>query len=316
MAGVAHVALSCRWQNAGSYTDLYDLWVAPLFRLFGQDGNTASRAGTRQTLFPHELVASIDCCRNAGLLLSVWPPDLARLRRLVEESRRLRGVNAAAGQAAMSGLNTVDIEQAQDAICRPAVSISHLTSDTRIPATGNPADRVRAPTSQERGPRKPPVDEDSTERPRPLPAPASTFSVSPANGTMVCLPVVQAPPTALLSPTLAAAASSTVVQLGVVDQAANLNTESTGYMLRASQSSWVYIDYDNMPQDDTQRLTFSSSESVQARPHATFTEEINPIAVSATLVPSIRDVLAASFPSGGPPYTPYKNLLVSYTLQR
>lgn len=113
MTKVAKQALSRECPNCGSYSDLAGVWLDRLYGLFEPDWyKKMDRPVPQQiqALFPHELVASLARCRDAGLLTG----DLGSLDKLVVVSQRY-WQDSSYGLAMLFGIDMPDVEQVQDA---------------------------------------------------------------------------------------------------------------------------------------------------------------------------------------------------------
>lgn len=123
MAKIAHHALDRGWQNCGAYSGSGLIWLWPLDDLFCRD---RYNGGTHraQILFPHELIAELARCRDAGLITG----DLDNLEKLMTKSQHLRDANDAAEPAKVHSAHTPDAEQFQGT---PSSAYSDLLSMSR-----------------------------------------------------------------------------------------------------------------------------------------------------------------------------------------
>lgn len=317
MATVTDVAVSRGWEDAGSHEFLDVLWIQPLHTLFYQDEGTGYTE-SQQSLFPHALVASLDCCRSAELLVVFWRGDFDRLDQLLEQSQRLRQASGAADPALLSGNNTLSTVQIQDEGPPTDFQDAISTSRSATPTIQRSSDHPTAPAHYESADTTSPMigqqaldsltmplqEHASSESsasiiwtPHPQPTLSSTpFSCSPAVTTVMSDVTItsgaQATSTLPPAPAEVTTPEATASSRDAITEAASWDSQA-----HEAQS--------NADKDSIELWNLRTSRSTQVQTQALEVEEgqgHTPSFTPATLNSSTSDdAVAATTPTGGPP---------------
>lgn len=312
MAKVAHRALECRWKNCGAYTDLENLWLIPLLTIFSN--NNPPRTQQMQAQFPHELVASLTRCRDAGLLTG----DLQPLEWLEAESQHLRDANDAAEPAKVHGADAPDAEQVQGtsssahpdllSMSRPSSPVlqhfPQMEQHVATIASGSAEfipDEPLSP-SQELDRHSSTSDADPICAPRVSPVPAFSSSLYTPD---VLGPVFDTPTSSLDEPAPSTAPDPPLDFDGISTSAATLSIHGLGIGTDASRDLRTRQTRDDAiastTEDDIKLHELDSSQTIHAQSQAPLMEEEHEH-VEHTSMFSI-DLSGIPVPSAVPPDT-------------